>query len=88
MPHIATEMDYSEIFSLQSPAPRMVLNNTEDALFDLGEMKRADKILKEVYQKAGFPENYTCEFYPGPHKFDTEMQKSAFGWLDKWLRNK
>ena len=86
VPHLPVEMDYPEIFALQMPAPRMVLNNTEDTLFDLGEMKRADTILKEVYQKAGFPENYMCEFYPGPHKFDAAMQKSAFSWLERWLK--
>ncbi len=85
MPLIAREMEYSELFALQMPAPRMVLNNFEDGLFDLREMERADKLLKEAYKKAGVPQNYTCEFYPGIHKFDLSMQNAAFAWLDNWF---
>ncbi len=86
MPLMAREMEYSEIFSLQLPSPRMVLNNSEDGLFDLNEMKRADQRLRQVYEKAGASDKYTCEFYPGIHKFDLSMQRSAFGWFDKWLK--
>ncbi len=86
MPLMPEEMDYSELFTLQLPAPRMVLNNIQDGLFNINEMRRADGILKEVYEKAGLPQNYTCEFYPGIHKFDLQMQQSAFTWMDKWLK--
>ena len=86
MPLMPEEMDYSELFALQLPAPRMVLNNIEDGLFNINEMRRADGFLKEVYQKAGVPQNYTAEFYPGIHKFDLKMQQSAFAWMDKWLK--
>ena len=48
-------------------------------------MKRADRILKEIYAKAGAPENYRTLFYPGGHKFDLEMQRVAFEWLEKAL---
>jgi hypothetical protein len=24
--------------------------------------------------------------YPGPHKFDVEMQTTAFDWFDRWLQ--
>jgi hypothetical protein len=27
------------------------------------------------------PNNYAGQFYPGPHKFDREMQAAAFAWL-------
>jgi hypothetical protein len=49
-------------------------------------MKRADQILSEVYQKANAEDHYKCSYYPGPHKFDADMQKEAFGWFDKWLK--
>jgi hypothetical protein len=64
----------------------MVLNNTEDSLFTLAEMRRADEILQSVYDKAGSAETYTCQFYPGPHKFDAQMQRDAFEWIDRWLK--
>ena len=59
---------------------------TEDPLFTLSEMQRADEILREVYRKAGVPERYTCSFHPGTHKFDQTMQEEAFAWFDPWLK--
>ena len=50
------------------------------------EMQRADRILTEVYTKAGAPERYRASFYDGPHKFDRAMQKEAFAWFDRWLK--
>ena len=64
----------------------MVLNNHEDQLFTVAEMERADKILGEVYKKAGVPERCKAKFCPGPHKFDRDMQADAFAWFDKWLK--
>ncbi len=49
-------------------------------------MKKADTILTEVYKKAGAGNHYKCSYYPGPHKFDKNMQAEAFDWFDKWLR--
>lgn len=85
VPHLPVEMDYSEIFSLQMPSSRLVLNNSEDGIFDINEQERADRILKEVFEKAGVPDNYQCEFYPGGHKFDQSMQESAFKWFESRL---
>ncbi len=50
------------------------------------EMQRADENLKAVFKKAGAADRYRCSFYPGPHKFDLEMQSEAFDWFDKWLK--
>ncbi|MEX2640499.1 MAG: hypothetical protein WD266_07415 [Balneolales bacterium] len=85
VPHLPREMDYSEIITLQMPASRLVLNNSEDGLFDLGEQKRADTLLREVFKKAGAGDRYACEFHAGGHKFNRPMQESAFGWFEKWL---
>jgi hypothetical protein len=27
-----------------------------------------------------------CTYYPGAHKFDLEMQKEAFAWFDRRLK--
>jgi len=87
IPGLPRDLDYPEIIGLNVPRPVMVLNNREDALFTLPEMERADRILSEVYRKAGAPERYTAKFYSGPHKFDLEMQKDAFAWFDRWLKS-
>ncbi len=86
VPILPNELDFPEIFGLRAPLPTMVLNDIDDDLYTLPEMKRADKILGDVYAKAGASERYKCSFYPGPHKFDKKMQAEAFAWFDKWLK--
>lgn len=86
VPHLPRDLDYPEILGLRVPLPTMVLNNRQDPLFTLSEMERADRILAEVYAKAGASDRYRCTFYDGPHKFDLEMQAEAFAWFDRWLK--
>jgi len=86
VPLLPNEMDFPEILGLRVPLPTMVMNDTEDELYTPDEMKRADKILEEVYVKAGAADRYKCSYYPGPHKFDKKMQADAFDWFDKWLK--
>lgn len=86
IPALPRDLDYPEIIGLNAPKPVLVLNNNEDQLFTLPEMRRADDILKAVYAKAGAAERYRASFYPGPHKFDLDMQKEAWAWFDRWLK--
>ncbi len=86
VPLLPHELDYSEILGLRAPLPTLVLNDNEDQLFTLPEMHRADQILQEVFAKAGAADKYRASFYPGPHKFDVEMQAEAFDWFDQWLK--
>jgi dienelactone hydrolase len=86
VPGLPRCLDYPEILGLRAPAHVFVLNDSADPLFTLGEMQAADRILGEVYLKAGAPDQYRCKFYPGPHKFDVEMQEDAFAWVDDILK--
>ncbi len=86
IPGLPNELDFPEIFALRAPLPTMVLNNNEDQLFTLAEMERADQQMSDVFEKAGASENYRCNFYPGLHKFDLDMQADAFNWFDQWLK--
>ena len=85
VPGLPGKLDFPEILGLRVPLPTLVLNNTEDPLFMLDGMNDANKILGQVYAKAGAKENYHCSFYPGKHKFNREMQEEAFNWLGRWL---
>ena len=87
VPLLPKELDFPEILGLRSPLPTMILNDEDDALYTLSEMKQADKILSEVYKKANANSHYKCSYYPGPHKFDKKMQAEAFDWFDKWLNS-
>jgi len=86
VPVSPNELDFPEILGMRVPLPTLVLNDTNDDLYTLSEMQRADTIMSEVYAKAKASDKYKCSFHPGPHKFDANMQKEAFDWFDQWLK--
>lgn len=85
-PGLPLDLDYPEVMGLRAPLPTLVQNNSEDQLFTLGEMQRADRILAEVFEKAGAGDHYRGSFFPGPHQFDLPMQAEAFAFFDRWLK--
>jgi dienelactone hydrolase len=87
IPDLPDHLDYPEILGLHAPRPTLVLNCNNDDLFTIDEMKRADRMLGEVFSKAGATDRYKCSFYPGPHKFDLPMQTEAFAWFERWLQS-
>jgi len=38
------------------------------------------------HARAGRQQNFIYEYYDEPYLFNLEMQKSAFAWMDKYLR--
>ena len=87
-PLLPQYLDFPELLALNSNSATLVLNCVEDPLFTLPEMKRADQMLRETYDKGGDSHSYQCNFYPGGHKFDSHMQKDAFAWFDQHLKNR
>lgn len=86
IPGLPLDLDYPEILGLGTPRPSIVLNCSDDPLFSLPEMQRAERILREVYNKAGAADRLHVSYYPGRHRFDRGMQAEAFDWFDRWLR--
>jgi dienelactone hydrolase len=86
IPGLPLDLDYPEVLGLRVPKPTLVLNDLQDNLFTVPEMRRAEAILGEVYAKAKASDRFHCSFYPGPHKFDRPMQAEAFAWYDRWLK--
>jgi len=86
VPLLPRDLDFPEILALRAPKATMVLNCTEDPLFTLSEMKRADGMMAQVFRRAQAADKYRCTFYPGGHKFDREMQADAFAWFDQHLK--
>jgi dienelactone hydrolase len=87
-PGLPRDLDYPEILGLRVPLPTLVQNAEHDQLYTMPEMKRADRMLSDVYKKAGVESHYQSAFYPGTHRFDLKMQAEAFTWLDTWLAKK
>lgn len=85
-PLLPKYLNFPEVLGLRVPLPTMTLNNNQDGLYTLPEMEKANRILQEVFQKAGAADHYRGGFYPGDHKFDATMQRDAFDWFDTWLK--
>lgn len=86
VPGLPRDLDFPEILALRAPAATLVLNCTEDQLFTLPEMQRADRMLRETFERADAADRYRGSFHPGGHKFDRAMQQEAFEWFDRHLR--
>ena len=86
VPLLPRELDFPEILALRAPAATMVQSCRQDPLYTLREMKRADAILRETFERAGAADRYRGLFYEGGHKFDREMQRDAFAWFDRFLK--
>jgi len=57
--------------------PSLLLNDENDDLYTPAEMKAAERMLYDVYQKAGAQRNLNFSYYPGRHKLDKKMQADA-----------
>jgi dienelactone hydrolase len=75
--------DWPDIAACRAPSPLLVQYDLEDHLFTEAGMRDAHARLQAHYARVGQPDAYTGQFYPGPHKFDLEMQLAAFDWLKK-----
>jgi dienelactone hydrolase len=77
--------DWPDLAASRAPLPLLVQYDRDDALFIPEGMQAAHERLAAHYASVGAPAAYTGEFYPGPHKFDLEMQEAAFAWLMRQL---
>jgi hypothetical protein len=73
--------DWADLAACRAPSPLLVQYDEEDGLFTPAGMRAAHRRIKEHYRSVGAAQNYVGQFYPGPHKFDLEMQTAAFEWL-------
>ena len=86
VPGLSGLMDFADLYSLRGAKPTMVLYDVDDPLYTQKGQEDADRRLRAIYAKMGAPELYHGQFFPGPHKFDAEMQEVAFGFFDRWLK--
>jgi dienelactone hydrolase len=77
----ARQGDWPDLAACRAPSPLLVQYDRDDDLFSPASMQAAHERLSAHYASVGQPAAYTGEFYDGPHKFDLEMQRSAFAWL-------
>jgi dienelactone hydrolase len=84
-PGLARLCDWPDLAASRAPSPLLVQYNRGDHLFAPEGMQAAHERIASHYRSTGHAEAYSGEFYDGPHKFDVDMQESAFGWLERQL---
>jgi dienelactone hydrolase len=77
--------DWPDLVGCRAPSPLLVQYDLEDDLFTPEGMRAAHERLATIYAEAGERNAYTGQFFPGPHKFDLDMQRAAFAWLKEVL---
>jgi dienelactone hydrolase len=80
--------DWPDAAACRAPSPLMVQYDMDDPLYTIKGQKDAHRRIASHYRSKNKPGNYDGRFYPGPHKFDAEMQGDAFAFLRKWLADK
>jgi hypothetical protein len=87
VPRLAHYLDLPDVVALRAPQPLMVQYDEDDDLYTIEGQRDANARIDAIYHKMGSADRYSGRFYPGPHKFDLQMQDDALTWLDQWLKN-
>ena len=87
LPGLHRLMDFPELVSLTAPRALFVQQCSQDRLFPLSGMQSSVTRIRELYQAAGCPEQFTGRFYDEPHRWSIAMQDEAFQWLDEKLQH-
>lgn len=88
VPGLPAYMDLPDVASLTAPNPLLIQQCSRDDLYNLEGMEQACGKISEVYERLGIGGRFSSKFYDNRHEFNLQMQKDAFGWLDKWLMHK
>lgn len=67
------------------PRAIMVINGSQDKLFESEGVRLAFDKLTASYKKAGVADRCAVRLYDAPHEFNSGMQKEAWDWLKKWV---
>lgn len=78
-------LDLPDLAALIAPRAVLVINGSQDRLFELNGVKAAFEKIARCYKKAGAPASQACSLYDAPHEFNLEMQAEAWRWIKRWL---
>ncbi len=64
--------DWPDLAACRAPSPLLVQYDLDDELFTPEGMAAAHDRLTRIFADIGAPDTYTGQFYPGPHRFDSD----------------
>lgn len=85
VPGLYRHLDYPDVAALAMPSALLVINGSQDALFQLDGVRASFDKLGACYRKAGVADRVRTRLYDTPHEFNAAMQVEAWDWLKKWL---
>jgi dienelactone hydrolase len=85
VPGLMRYLDYPDVAALAMPSALLVINGSQDRLFELDGVRSCFDKLTACYKKASIPDRFRGRLYDSPHEFNPAMQAEAWEWLKKWV---
>lgn len=86
IPALRQYLDYPHIASIACPKPTLFISGTEDKLFKVPGVKKAFKIMHEVWDSQNAGGNLETELWPIPHSCGIEAQQCVLDFFNKKLK--
>lgn len=86
IPALRQYLDYPHIASIACPKPTLFISGTEDKLFKVPGVKKAFKIMHEVWDSQNAGGNLETELWPIPHSCGIEAQQRVLDFFNKKLK--
>ena len=86
IPALRQYLDYPHIASIACPKPTLFISGTEDKLFKVPGVKKAFKIMHEVWDSQNVGGNLETELWPIPHSCGIEAQQRVLDFFNKKLK--
>lgn len=86
IPALRQYLDYPHIASIACPKPTLFISGTEDKLFKVPGVKKAFKIMHEVWDSQNAGGNLETELWPIPHSCGIEAQQRILDFFNKKLK--
>ena len=87
IPALRQYLDYPHIASIACPKPTLFINGEQDKLFKIPGVKKAFKIMHEVWDSQNAGENLETELWPIPHSCGVEAQQRVLEFFERRLKN-
>ncbi|MFQ3650024.1 MAG: hypothetical protein SNJ75_06800, partial [Gemmataceae bacterium] len=79
--------DFVQVMALCAPRPVLLGNSDADPIFPVAGYRRPAEPVAHLYKQLGVPEKFALLETPGGHKDTPELQRGAFAWMNRWLKN-
>lgn len=86
IPALRQYLDYPHIASIACPKPTLFINGEQDKLFKILGVKKAFKIMHEVWDSQNAGDNLETELWPIPHSCGVEAQQRVLEFFERRLK--